>query len=75
MVKKLMILSIRLYQKYLSPMKRTKCPYIPTCSQYGLEAFWPHGGSCGAILFLTEVTILCRKKFADISAKQNNLFS
>ena len=34
----IMIHMIRLYQKYISPMKRTKCPYIPTCSQYGLEA-------------------------------------
>ena len=32
----IMIHMIRLYQKYISPMKRTKCPYIPTCSQYGL---------------------------------------
>ena len=37
MIKKWMIKMIRLYQKYLSPMKRTKCPYIPTCSQYGLK--------------------------------------
>ena len=43
MIKKLLIKMIRLYQKYLSPMKRTKCPYIPTCSQYGLEAIEKYG--------------------------------
>ncbi|MBR3242803.1 MAG: membrane protein insertion efficiency factor YidD, partial [Parasporobacterium sp.] len=34
-MKKAMIRSIRMYQKYLSPLKSTRCPYIPTCSQYG----------------------------------------
>ena len=29
---------IKFYRKYLSPLKSTKCPYIPTCSEYGLEA-------------------------------------
>ncbi len=42
-MKKLLIKMIRLYQKYISPMKRTKCPYIPTCSQYGLEAIEKYG--------------------------------
>ena len=37
-MKKMMARSIRMYQKYLSPMKSTKCPYIPTCSEYALEA-------------------------------------
>ena len=37
-MKKLFIAIIKFYQKYISPLKSTKCPYIPTCSQYGLEA-------------------------------------
>ena len=37
-MKTVLIKWIRFYQKYLSPLKRTRCPYIPTCSQYGLEA-------------------------------------
>ena len=53
MIKKFLIRIIKLYQKYLSPMKRTKCPYIPTCSQYGLEAIEKYGalkgGSCCAV--------------------------
>ena len=43
MIKKFLIRIIKLYQKYISPMKRTKCPYIPTCSQYGLEAIEKYG--------------------------------
>ena len=46
-MKKFLIKLIRLYQKYISPMKRTKCPYIPTCSQYGLEAIEKYGAIQG----------------------------
>ena len=49
-MKKLLIALIRLYQKYLSPMKSTKCPYYPCCSQYGLEAIQKHGALKGSVL-------------------------
>jgi putative membrane protein insertion efficiency factor len=49
-MKKILIYLIRLYQKYLSPMKSTRCPYYPTCSQYGLEAIEKHGAFKGGIL-------------------------
>lgn len=50
MIKKFLIKMIRLYQKYISSMKRTKCPYIPTCSQYGLEAIEKYGAFKGSLL-------------------------
>lgn len=49
-MKKILILMIRFYQRYISPMKGTKCPYIPTCSQYGLEAIEKYGAVKGSIL-------------------------
>lgn len=49
-MKKILIFLIRLYQKYLSPLKHTRCPYVPTCSQYGLEAIEKHGALKGSIL-------------------------
>ena len=49
-MKKLLIKLIRLYQKYISPMKITKCPYIPTFSQYGLEAIEKYGALKGGLL-------------------------
>lgn len=49
-MKYLMIKMIRWYQKYLSPMKSTRCPYIPTCSQYGLEAIEKYGAFKGGLL-------------------------
>lgn len=49
-MKRVLIYLIKFYQKYLSPMKRTRCPYIPTCSQYGLEAIQKYGAFKGSIL-------------------------
>ncbi|MBS5955292.1 MULTISPECIES: membrane protein insertion efficiency factor YidD [Clostridia] len=51
MVKKVMILLIRGYQKYLSPLKiRTHCIYTPTCSQYAIEALNKYGVLKGTFL-------------------------
>lgn len=49
-MKKVLIALIRMYQKYISPLKTTKCPYIPTCSQYGMEAIEKHGAFKGSLL-------------------------
>ena len=49
-MKKILIAAIKMYQKYLSPMKSTKCPYFPTCSNYGLEAVEKYGAFTGFVL-------------------------
>ena len=41
---------INLYRKYLSPMKSVRCPYIPSCSAYSLEAIKEHGAIYGSML-------------------------
>lgn len=50
MLRKAMLKLIRIYQKYLSPMKSTKCPYYPTCSAYGYEAIERFGPIRGGLL-------------------------
>ena len=55
MIKKVMIKMIRGYQKYLSPLKSTKCPYYPTCSQYGLEAIEKYGALKGSLLAVWRI--------------------
>ena len=52
MVKKFMLAGIRFYRKYLSPLKTTRCPYIPTCSEYGLEAIEKYGALKGGLMAL-----------------------
>ena len=49
-MKKIMTGSIRKYQKYLSPLKTTRCPYYPTCSNYALQAIEKHGALKGGVL-------------------------
>ena len=49
-MKNLMIKAIRLYQKYLSPLKQSRCPFIPTCSEYGIEAIEKYGALKGGLL-------------------------
>ena len=34
---------IRVYQRYLSPLKPPMCRFHPTCSQYAVEAIHAHG--------------------------------
>lgn len=50
-----MIRGIRVYQKYLSPLKHTKCPYYPTCSRYGLEAIEKYGAVKGGALAVWRI--------------------
>jgi putative membrane protein insertion efficiency factor len=51
--RKLLTSIIRLYQKYLSPLKsKGSCRFYPTCSQYAIDALDRHGvlkGSCLAV--------------------------
>ena len=49
-MKIILIAMIRFYQKFLSPLKHTRCPYTPTCSQYGLEAIQKYGAVKGSLL-------------------------
>jgi len=38
-VKTLFISIIRLYRRYLSPLFPPACRFVPTCSEYAIEAF------------------------------------
>ena len=54
-MKRILIRLIKLYQRYISPVKITRCPYIPTCSAYGLEAIEKHGAMKGSILAVWRI--------------------
>ena len=55
MIRRFLIKLIRLYQKYLSPLKTTRCPYYPTCSKYGIIAIHTHGPIKGGVLTLWRI--------------------
>ena len=50
MVKKILIGLIKFYRKKISPMTAPKCKYIPTCSQYALEAIEKYGAIKGSLM-------------------------
>ena len=56
LIKKGLILMIRGYQIFLSPLKmRTHCIYTPTCSQYAIEALQKYGVVKGLWLSMKRI--------------------
>lgn len=49
-MKRLMLAGIRFYQRYISPGLPPRCRFIPTCSQYALEAVQKYGALKGGYL-------------------------
>lgn len=54
-LKKIMLGMIRFYQKAISPYKRFHCIYIPTCSQYAIEAIEKYGPFKGGVLAIKRI--------------------
>ena len=52
MLKKFAVFMIKLYQKYLS---KGTCAFVPTCSEYTLEAILKHGFFYGTILGICRI--------------------
>nr|WP_302626409.1 membrane protein insertion efficiency factor YidD [uncultured Eubacterium sp.] len=47
---------IKFYKKFLSPLKKTcHCRYIPTCSQYAVEALQKYGPFKGSYLAIKRI--------------------
>ena len=49
-MKALLLKLLRFYQKNISPMKRPCCKYIPTCSNYAIQAIERFGPLKGTAL-------------------------
>lgn len=55
-MKKIFIGLIKFYRKYLSGMKTTPtCKFIPTCSEYSIEAIEKHGALKGGLLTIWRI--------------------
>lgn len=46
---------IRFYQTAISPMLPPRCRFVPTCSQYALEAVRKHGAIKGIFLAVKRI--------------------
>lgn len=54
-MKKLFLFLIRFYRRHISPLKQPCCRFIPTCSQYALEAIEKYGALKGSWLALRRL--------------------
>ncbi|MFS0574520.1 membrane protein insertion efficiency factor YidD [Sporosarcina sp. 179-K 3D1 HS] len=55
-MKKMLILSIKIYQKAISPLTPPSCRFYPTCSHYGIEAIDKHGAFKGGWLAIKRIS-------------------
>ncbi|MGC8660543.1 MAG: membrane protein insertion efficiency factor YidD, partial [Desulfomonilaceae bacterium] len=49
-MKRILIALIRSYQVFLSPIFPSSCRFVPTCSEYAIEAMERHGAFKGSYL-------------------------
>ncbi len=55
-MKNILIQIIKVYRKYISPLKgRPTCIYYPTCSQYAIEALEKYGVVKGTYLAVRRI--------------------
>ena len=51
----LVLLPIKFYRYVISPMLGPRCRYLPTCSEYAVEAITKHGPVKGGALALRRI--------------------
>ncbi|MDX9873069.1 MAG: membrane protein insertion efficiency factor YidD [Clostridia bacterium] len=54
-MKSVLLGMIKIYRKYISPLKGRTCRFYPTCSQYALEAIDKYGPITGGYLSLKRI--------------------
>ncbi len=54
-MKRILIALVKFYRKYISPLTPPTCRYVPTCSQYALEALEKYGALKGGWLALRRI--------------------
>ncbi|MGE0144721.1 MAG: membrane protein insertion efficiency factor YidD [Planctomycetota bacterium] len=55
MIRRVFVLPVRAYRRWLSPLKPPTCRFVPTCSQYAIEAIERHGVLRGTWLSLRRI--------------------
>ncbi|MCU4155947.1 membrane protein insertion efficiency factor YidD [Carboxylicivirga sp. A043] len=51
----LLLIPVKLYQWFISPVLGASCRYTPTCSQYTIEALKKHGPFKGLYLSIKRI--------------------
>ena len=53
--KKLLVKLIKGYQKFISPLKRPRCRFYPSCSQYAIDAITKYGALKGGLYAIKRI--------------------
>jgi len=56
MLRKIFLIPVFIYQRAISPFFPPSCRYVPTCSQYMMDAVMKHGIFNGGWLALKRIT-------------------
>ncbi|MHB1861484.1 MAG: membrane protein insertion efficiency factor YidD [Gemmatimonadaceae bacterium] len=54
-MRRILVLGVRGYQLWISPLLPASCRYYPTCSAYAVEALERHGAIKGSWLALRRI--------------------
>ena len=54
-MKRIILKLIILYRKNISPLKKPTCRFVPTCSQYALEAVEKYGAIKGMYFIIRRI--------------------
>ena len=54
-MKVVILLLIRFYRGFISPLKPPSCRYIPTCSEYAMIAVEKYGAAMGSFLAIKRI--------------------
>ena len=55
MMSGILTLIIRFYRQFISPLKMPCCRFVPTCSEYALEAIKKYGAIKGSWLAIKRI--------------------
>jgi len=55
-MKSILILLIKFYRKFISPLLGSNCRFQPTCSQYSIEAIEKYGAIKGVKLSVKRIS-------------------
>lgn len=54
-LKEILIIPIKIYQKFISPCFPPRCKYYPSCSHYAVDAIMKHGPAKGLVLGIWRI--------------------
>lgn len=55
-MKRILIAGVKFYRRYISPQFPPRCRFIPTCSEYALEALEKYGAAKGLWLSVKRLS-------------------